>query len=952
MKPIIAIIVLLMSPHLWGDNNIPAGQNDEATLAMGYDSEKQQLVGNCLAGKLERKGQQVANVSFEQSLDESQMSKELGIDAGTRFRYGEATVKASAKFLKASRKSGFSISAVYSGDYRFKNDILVFDESDKNLSASELEEKRLTAVGKAARTDDLKWRETCGNEYVAQIVRGAKLFYSIKIDFITQQEKDLFEAAFSYDSSFASVQAHLKNVSTNFSRRTKITVGALQIGGDTRRITEIFYDTTEPGNGSSLGFVQCSFGDLSKCDQVMANAIRYATKDFKEQLESKPDLPYYEGGPAELRYITKPYAVAGIYPKFSSILTGAVVAKRSELEAIFSNTMKDLGSVNSILNSSAIVLSTRQRKLLLSEKAKLEENRNKLVIAGETCYNSVPQCLNVADSMVAQLTDFDENSVIINPETFRQYCTVSDSPYIPAKLRKSIKGMLEAAKELAPDQFLPDPNGQSDDCLTASGVFSSHSVIKTFAGKGISELEPLAEYTHWVEVDLSNNEISDLSPLQAWDKIEALDLSDNKIRDINSLIYMMELRNLVIRNNRLRSIDELARLENLERVDARNNFDSVTCDNLIDVKTCFSATVKTDASFSPLSTDSLRPLFMPSVVDFKNGHFFVVSEARHGQEYEQSTNTFQLSIELNGSTRERVATLLEDGDVLITGGWGNGRYLGIYNPSTGQLLEDFKGMQVPRVGHTVTLLNNGKVLIAGGWEGGVSFTGADATYTAEIFDPVTNKTKVLHRMHAPRAWHTATLLDDGKVLITGGFRWNGGLATAEIFDPETERFTQLTSAMKEGRGAHKATLLPDGNVVITGGFSLDDKALNTAEVFNTHQKSFQLVPEPMTSERAMHEAILLNNGKVLLAGGSKEVLTPDHPLDFVPNTLVKEGELYDPVENSFMKVPSKMFTARAGHRLVEINPGTVMVLGGMTWASSVQLEVFNYVDVNQNNTPH
>ena len=50
MKPIIAIIVLLMSPHLWGDNNIPAGQNDEDTLAMGYDSEKQQLVGNCLAG--------------------------------------------------------------------------------------------------------------------------------------------------------------------------------------------------------------------------------------------------------------------------------------------------------------------------------------------------------------------------------------------------------------------------------------------------------------------------------------------------------------------------------------------------------------------------------------------------------------------------------------------------------------------------------------------------------------------------------------------------------------------------------------------------------------------------------------------------------------------------------------------------------------------------------------
>jgi hypothetical protein len=946
MKILMILIPLFISHLVWADRSIPAGQEQEAFLGLGYDSEKESLSGACLRGQKVYRGQQTANVSFEQSLDERSMQRELGIDAGTRFRYGEATVKASAKFLKASRSNGFTITAVYSGDYKFKNEILVFDDEDKDLSFEELENNRLTIEGRAARRDDDRWRNTCGDEYVAQIVRGAKLFYSIKIEFSSQDEKDLFESTFKYKSTFASVSAHLKNVSQNFNRRTKVTVGALQIGGDVRKITELFYDNSETNSDSSLGFVQCSFGDLSQCDQVMANAIRYATKDFKEQLESQPDNGAYEGGPAYLRYITKPYAFAGIYPNFSSILNASVRAKRRELENFFDRDIKYLNAVSALLSSQTVVLSPRQFQVLNQEKNLLDKNIQDLIFAAETCYRSIPDCIEVANPVIAGLHSFDPQSTIIHAETFRQFCSRSDSALATPSLRQSIEGMIRAARDLDPNSFSADPEGDSDICLQAHSVFARHSEVPQFAKQNITTLEPLREYNHFTMVDFSDNEIEQLDPIRDWVNLEQLVLRNNRVRNLAPLGHMLQLTHIDVANNRLRELSGLASLPRLQRVDARNNHDSVQCQELSPAIVCLSATLRTDAQFVYSSTNSVRPAFMPSIASTGPGRFFVVSDNQDLQTYDISDNRFSITGRMSQASRGRVATALADGDILITGGWESGRSLSVYNPDSEQVRLEFNGLKVSRVGHTSTLLPDGRVLITGGWENGFTFSGTNATMTAEIFDPSTNSTRTVANMHAPRAWHTATLLPSGQVLLTGGFGWATSLATAEIFDPATNRFTQLQNSMGRGRGAHTATLLDNGKVLIAGGFGLDAKAQEVAELFDPQRNQFETIREPMGVSRAMHAAVKLNNGKVLLAGGSQIPFTPDHPVDYTPREHVDQGELYDPIENSFLNVPTKMAVPRARHQLIETQPGTVLVIGGSTWESSNQLEVFNYVDVN------
>ena len=67
----------------------------------------------------------------------------------------------------------------------------------------------------------------------------------------------------------------------------------------------------------------------------------------------------------------------------------------------------------------------------------------------------------------------------------------------------------------------------------------------------------------------------------------------------------------------------------------------------------------------------------------------------------------------------------------------------------------------------------------------------------------------IRSMNARRAAHTATLLDNGKVLITGGFVSNGGgLSSVEIFDPASHTFTAAEN-MTTARASHTATRLPN-----------------------------------------------------------------------------------------------------------------------------------------------
>ena len=124
---------------------------------------------------------------------------------------------------------------------------------------------------------------------------------------------------------------------------------------------------------------------------------------------------------------------------------------------------------------------------------------------------------------------------------------------------------------------------------------------------------------------------------------------------------------------------------------------------------------------------------------------------------------------------------------------------------------DIRPSLQPRDAHTATLLEDGRVLITGGFDDDVW-----PMDTVEVFDPKTGVWNAGSRMSTARAFHAATRLGDGRVLITGGLGPDlRPLASAEVWDPETELWSPYLSMAARRRG-HTSIELNDGRILITG----------------------------------------------------------------------------------------------------------------------------------------
>ena len=245
--------------------------------------------------------------------------------------------------------------------------------------------------------------------------------------------------------------------------------------------------------------------------------------------------------------------------------------------------------------------------------------------------------------------------------------------------------------------------------------------------------------------------------------------------------------------------------------------------------------------------------------------------------YDLQTGIWSATGNLSGATSWHTATLLQNGKVLVAGGWGGDRPLRkaeLYDPETG--VWNLTGnLNLARFGHVATLLADGKVLITGGseWDD-FSFTLA----SAELYDPDTGTWSRTGSLNTSRAFLTATLLPDGRVLAAGGYSpfWQDGwfsAQSAELYDPASGTWN-LTGQLKSSRYSHTATLLPGNRVLVAGGHTA------TSELYDGFTREWsQLVG--LGSERSAHTATALLNGKVLIAGGS------------IQNDSLNSTELFD-----------------------------------------------------------
>jgi uncharacterized repeat protein (TIGR01451 family) len=279
-------------------------------------------------------------------------------------------------------------------------------------------------------------------------------------------------------------------------------------------------------------------------------------------------------------------------------------------------------------------------------------------------------------------------------------------------------------------------------------------------------------------------------------------------------------------------------------------------------------TLVTRARFFGVGTTHIAYYNSPLMTLLPNNQVLVVGQhlGKTTDLYNMSSRSFTLpagtmvGVHENGS-----ATLLTNGLVLLAGG-GNAtgaKTAELYNPAN-QTFHQVGDMLVYSYSHYATLQPNGTVVLCGG-----------ALTTNEVFNPITetfslapttqcafngiylSTGKFLYFNYGraylydtntstsvetsgflqPRAYHTATLLQNGKVLIAGGQgTWGantGPLSSAELYDPLTDTFT-WTANLTSTRQYHSACLLPDGTVLVAGGMPSqnDPFSMTSAEVYD------------------------------------------------------------------------------------------------------------------------
>lgn len=173
-------------------------------------------------------------------------------------------------------------------------------------------------------------------------------------------------------------------------------------------------------------------------------------------------------------------------------------------------------------------------------------------------------------------------------------------------------------------------------------------------------------------------------------------------------------------------------------------------------------------------------------------------------------------------------------------------------------------LNIARSSHQATLLADGRVLVSGG-----SDDHGRAIGPAEMYNPVTGSWSIVERNLVPRFSHAAALLKDGRTLVVGGVATTSPcqpLDSAELYDRSTDRWALTADVpVPTGRGSIAVTLA-DGRVLVAGGETPCGQPVSSAALFDPTRNTWTRTTS-MRAARHFHVALLTTDGHVLVTGG-------------------------------------------------------------------------------------
>jgi hypothetical protein len=534
--------IVLIGSQCQADDVIVSSKNRHGVIGSAYNSQQESLPGpECIKGTTMEVGTSSASPELKQTVDEQELAKELGLEVGGHARFGAYEASAEADFLNRSSSSAFSIGLTYRGEYLFAPRKLLSDGVQYTTTSQPLMDRK----------DFLTWPKVCGDSFVSELTKGARLFVSIRVEFKSSSEEQAFSQKFNLSGPMVGVNESLKQASKSFQKNVTVTVSALQIGGDVSKVTDLFGTSDTAANN----FVKCSFGDFEKCSTVIENAIKYATNTstgFPSQLKAGT-LP----GPVDISYVVTPYEAYNLGPRVPREAAQLALVSRTELSNKFEHTFWEFRQANSLLD----LTTDRTRKAELTRiKQLVLSNLNAEHKAADVCFDTPDKCADIIEHL--KLAEIDDEQLL--PETFRTFCVESLQLAKSDPLRKTVDALVQM---LSPSFVVND----KVDCVVYEQLLAKRKSM-SLNGKAISNLLPLASFVKLQRLFLDGNDIEDIRPLATLTSLKGLSINSNKIRSVDVLSSMDQLFSLAASSNQISSIEPLQHLSLLHDLTISDNF--------------------------------------------------------------------------------------------------------------------------------------------------------------------------------------------------------------------------------------------------------------------------------------------------------------------------------------------------------------------------------------------
>lgn len=206
------------------------------------------------------------------------------------------------------------------------------------------------------------------------------------------------------------------------------------------------------------------------------------------------------------------------------------------------------------------------------------------------------------------------------------------------------------------------------------------------------------------------------------------------------------------------------------------------------------------------------------------------SQIASAEVYVSSANIWKTVGDMNTARGAECADgiLLSNGKVLIVGGYVAGTtYVStaeLYDPTT-ETFSYTGSLTYGRYCNTATLLPNGNVLISGN------------TSFSELYNPINGTFSVTGFIPVPVFMHTATLLPNGKVLNTGGVSGSTYYTATNLYDVPLGLYFPSIALPGNTKRSHRATLLSNGWVLISGGYAGGTTFRRTCDLYKCNYYS-------------------------------------------------------------------------------------------------------------------